>query len=67
MHSRTRALAHRARGRRAARRRAWMLRQAVHEAQRRFGSKLDQENVFVRYARRQRERRLERAAKDDKP
>ena len=65
MHSRTRALAQRARGRRAARRRAWMLRQAVHEAQRRFGSKLDQENVFVRYARRQRERRLERAAKGD--
>jgi hypothetical protein len=62
MHSRTRALLERARGRRAVRRRAWLLRQAADEARRRFGRTLARENVFVRYARKKRERQRERAA-----
>lgn len=63
--SRTKVLLERARGRGAQRRRAWLLRGAQHETQRRAVRARERENVLQRRARRERERRRERAAGAD--
>jgi len=59
---RTAVLAERQRGRKAARRRTWLLAQAGREAKNRFAEVLADENIFVRHARRERERRRAKAA-----